>query len=242
MTTLNATGLVKRFPQPDGGSVTVVDHIDLTVSAGERLAIVGPSGSGKSTLLNCLSALETTDSGTVELLGQDLTQMSGTQLARAYREKIGFVFQQYNLVGALSAYENVALPLRLGRKKVDRSAVTASLSRLGLGDRLHARPAQLSGGEQQRVAVARAMITSPRIIFADEPTGALDSINGLLVMDALEAATTSGTALVYVTHDPVLAARAERVILMRDGKLVRSFLRPKPEDIVESLRDSEPAS
>ncbi|GAB3402611.1 ABC transporter ATP-binding protein [Schumannella luteola] len=242
MTVIEASALTKNFPRPGGGISTVLSGIDLAIAESERVAIVGASGSGKSTLLNCLSGLEPVTSGVVRLLGNDLTSIRSSAMARLYREQVGFVFQQYNLVAALSAFENVALPLRLGRKKVDSAFVQESLRRLGLADRIRSRPAQLSGGEQQRVAIARAMVTDPRIIFADEPTGALDTQNGELVMSALEAVKQRGTALVYVTHDPVLAARADRVVLVRDGRVVSETTGTTAEQIVESLRNAETRS
>ncbi|HEU5222895.1 MAG TPA: ABC transporter ATP-binding protein [Candidatus Lumbricidophila sp.] len=202
-----------------GETRDVLRGVTLRIKAGERVAIVGPSGSGKSSLLHCLAGLDPVSSGTVMLFGRDVRSMSGSQLAREYRERVGFVFQQYNLVSTLSGFENAVLPVRLGRQRVAAGAVRGILHRLGVGERSRALPGTMSGGEQQRFAIARALVTRPQLVFADEPTGALDTENADVVLRHLESLSSSGAALVYVTHDPLLASRAGRVLVMRDGVL-----------------------
>lgn len=217
---LVASNVSKEFQVRRGEARTVLHDVSLRIDSGERVAIVGPSGSGKSSLLYCLAGLDPVSSGTIMLFGRDIAAMNGSQLAREYRERVGFVFQQYNLVSTLSGFENAVLPARLGRRRVAAEAVQSVLDRLGVGHRGRALPGTMSGGEQQRFAIARALIAHPQLVFADEPTGALDSENADAVVKHLESLSSAGAALVYVTHDPSLAARADRVLVMRDGVLV----------------------
>ncbi|MDF2919418.1 ABC transporter ATP-binding protein [Microbacterium sp. NPDC086615] len=216
---LEARDVRKGFQVRRGETRDVLRGVTLRVGAGERVAVVGPSGSGKSSLLYCLAGLDPVSSGSVALFGRDVASMSGAHLAREYRERVGFVFQQYNLVSTLSGFENAVLPMRLSRRRVAADVVRSVLDRLGVGDRGRALPGTMSGGEQQRFAIARALIAHPQLVFADEPTGALDSENADAVVEHLESLSSSGAALVYVTHDPSLAARADRVLVMRDGVL-----------------------
>ncbi len=203
-----------------GREITVLRDITFELEPGGFLAITGPSGSGKSTLLGLLAGLDRPSGGRVVLDGHDLSALSEDERARVRAEKVGFVFQSFHLIPTLTARENVQVPLELcgrdGRARADEL-----LQRVGLGDRGHHYPAQLSGGEQQRVAVARAFAHSPRILFADEPTGNLDAANGANVVALLDELNRElGTTLVLVTHDPQLASRARRVIRLRDGALV----------------------
>ena len=209
-------GLVKAF-----GPTRALEGADAAVGAGEVLAVMGPSGSGKSTLLHCLAGIIPPDTGRVVYDGRDLTAMSDVERSALRRTEFGFIFQFGQLVPELSCRENAALPLRLagvGRREAERRA-TAWLERLEVADLEGKRPGEVSGGEGQRVAVARALVTEPRIVFADEPTGALDSLNGERVMQLLtRAARDSGTAVVLVTHEARIAAYSDREIVVRDGR------------------------
>lgn len=205
-----------------GGEVLMaLDHVSLTVGDHEYVAIIGPSGSGKSTLMNIIGCLDTADGGTYKLDGLDITRYSQRQLASIRNRKIGFIFQQFNLLQKLTAYENVELPLiyqGVGAAQ-RRLRVGEALERVGLGSRMHHRPNQLSGGQQQRVAVARAVVTRPTLILADEPTGNLDSKTTVEIMDMLEELHAQGNAIVLITHNPEIAERAPRCVHIRDGKL-----------------------
>ena len=201
--------------------VAALSDVDLVVSAGELVAIMGPSGSGESTLLTIAGTLEGPSSGSVLISGRDTSALSADDRARLLRRTIGFVFQSYNLLQGLDAAENVALPLELDgtRARVARRSAVAVLEELGLGDRLHHFPDELSGGEAQRVAIARAIVGERRLLLADEPTGALDSISGEAVMRVLRAACSRGVAVVIVTHDAQLASWADRIVFVRDGRI-----------------------
>nr|WP_230416495.1 ABC transporter ATP-binding protein [Micromonospora tarapacensis] len=204
------------------GSTRALDGASLRVYAGEVLALMGPSGSGKSTLLHCLAGIVTPDSGRVSYAGADLSAMPDTRRSALRRTEFGFVFQFGQLVPELTCRENVALPLRLAgvrRREASRRAVEL-LAELEVADAADKRPGQVSGGQGQRVAVARALVTSPKVIFADEPTGALDSLNGERVMQLLvTAARQAGTAIVLVTHEPRVAAYSDREAVVRDGRV-----------------------
>ena len=219
---LQGRGLTKQFKAGD----LVVDAlrgVDITIARGEAIAIIGPSGSGKSTLMGILGGLDTPTEGSLLVGGVDVTQMGENRLAEIRNEYIGFVFQQFNLMPTLNAVENVALPVQFSAKSKfnpKRRAVEL-LTRFGLENRLKSRPAQLSGGEQQRVAIARALANDPPLLLCDEPTGALDTANGDIVLETLfQARTELGTAVVIVTHDPRVAARADRTLAMTDGRFV----------------------
>ncbi|SEC52517.1 ABC transporter ATP-binding protein [Streptomyces melanosporofaciens] len=203
------------------GHTPALDGADFSIHPGEVVAVMGPSGSGKSTLLHCLAGIVRPDSGTVHYNGRELTAMSDTERSGLRRGEFGFVFQFGQLVPELSCVENVALPLRLnGTKRKEAEARAASwMERLEVADVAHKRPGEVSGGQGQRVAVARSLVTSPRVLFADEPTGALDSLNGERVMELLtEAARESRTAVVLVTHEARVAAYSDREVVVRDGK------------------------
>ncbi|GAA5165386.1 ABC transporter ATP-binding protein [Amycolatopsis dongchuanensis] len=210
---------VSRTYGSGSAAVRAVDDVTIGFPRGGWTAVMGPSGSGKSTLLHLAAGLEKADSGRVLLGGTDITAADDDELTALRRTRIGFVFQSFNLVGSLTAAENVALPLRLAGRKPARSEVTGILGAVGLADRVHHRPRELSGGQQQRVAIARAMITRPEILFADEPTGALDTRSGELVLDLLRTMATGGQSILMVTHDPAAAARADAVVFLRDGRL-----------------------
>jgi putative ABC transport system ATP-binding protein len=215
---LEARSLAKTY-DTGGAKVLAVRGIDLTIQRGEFVAIMGPSGCGKSTLLNLLAGLDRATSGEVWLGGRRIDQLSETALARMRRHNIGFVFQFFNLMPTLSAVENVELPLLLiGRRRKDaRETASKLLSDLGIADKHDAAPSQLSGGQQQRVALARALANTPDILLGDEPTGNLDSASAREVLALLRAARDRGQTLLLVTHDPRVAAAADRVISLRDG-------------------------
>lgn len=219
-------GLVKRLPS--GRRVlTVVDHVDLAVPPGDFLAILGPSGSGKSTLLGLMAGLDRATEGSVLLDGQPLEQMDEDELALLRRRSIGFVFQSFQLLGNLTALENVLLPLELAGHDDAPARATELLQRVGLGERGHHYPSQLSGGEQQRVALARAFGPRPQLLLADEPTGNLDAGTGKEALDLLvELREREGATLVMVTHDAQVAARAHRRVHLAAGRVVREEERP----------------
>ena len=203
------------------GRVTVLDRIDLTVAAGETVALLGPSGSGKSSLLSVLSGLERADSGTLHVAGQDFSALDEDGLATARRGRIGIILQAFHLLPTMTALENVATPLELAGHDKAMALAQVELVAVGLGHRLGHYPAQLSGGEQQRVAIARALAPAPAILFADEPTGNLDHTTGTAVADLLFArAQAAGATLVMVTHDEALAQRCRRIVRLEDGHIV----------------------
>ncbi len=216
--------------------VTALDDVTLDLTAGEFTAIMGPSGSGKSTLMHCCAALDTGDSGSVFIGDQDLTTLNDKALTRLRRDEIGFVFQSYNLVPTLTAGENILLPLAIAGRKPDQEWYDSVIGTVELGDRLHHKPNQLSGGQQQRVAVARALVSRPRIVFADEPTGNLDSRSGAEVLELLRrSATEFGQTIVMVTHDPVAAAYTDRVVFLADGRVVDELRDPSREQVLEVM-------
>lgn len=203
------------------GPVHILKSLELRVEPGERLAIIGPSGSGKTSLISVAAGLERATAGTVNLLGRDISTMNEDALARLRRGRVGFVFQSFHLLPNMTALENVAAPLEIMHQKDAMAAAEAALEQMGLADRLSHYPAQLSGGEKQRVAVARALAPRPEVIFADEPTGNLDSKAGAMVADLIfDKCAALGAALVLVTHDAALAGRAGRTITMQDGRIV----------------------
>jgi putative ABC transport system ATP-binding protein len=217
---LEAEALTKQVSSPEG-SLTIVDDVALQIRAGESVAIVGASGAGKSTLLALLAGLDTPTFGRVILAGSDLTQLDEDGRARLRAERVGFVFQSFHLVPALTALENVMLPLELAGRRDARPAALEALGRVGLQDRTGHYPRQLSGGEQQRVALARACVTRPAVLFADEPTGNLDTATGDRITQLLfDLNAQSQTTVVLVTHDRQLASRCGRVLVMESGRLV----------------------
>jgi putative ABC transport system ATP-binding protein len=217
---LSASGLTKEYQSGDH-RLTVLRDVNFSIEQGEFVAIVGPSGSGKTTLLGLLAGLDTPTRGAVRLDGTDLTALDEDDRARLRGEKVGFVFQSFQLITTLTAIENVQVPLELRGESDAVARARDVLQRVGLGDRLEHFPTQLSGGEQQRVAIARAFSNKPRILFADEPTGNLDSDTGERIVELLESLNSeSGSTVVLVTHDLTLARRARRVIRLRDGVVV----------------------
>jgi len=218
---LHATGVSKTY-RTGAESVEALKDIDLTVGRGEFVSVMGPSGSGKTTLLNCLSGLDDIDAGTIVVDGQDITALSDAKRTRHRAASMGFVFQAFNLIPVFSSTENVELPLLLAGEdaKKARSAARATLERVGLGHRLDHKPSELSGGEQQRVAVARALAGRPSIVWADEPTGNLDSETAEAVMDLLRDLHAEGLTILLVTHDEGLGASTQRRIVVRDGRIV----------------------
>lgn len=217
---LRVNGLGKRVSLPDG-ELTILDGVAFEIAAGATVAIVGASGSGKSTLLSLLAGLDTPSSGTVVLHGEPLSSLDEDGRARVRGEKVGFVFQSFQLLPSLTALENVMLPLELRGDADAEAPARRILEKVGLGERLGHYPRQLSGGEQQRVAVARAFVTGPSLLFADEPTGSLDTRTGQAIIELLFALNAeSGTTLVLVTHDEQLAARCGRILRMDSGRLV----------------------
>jgi putative ABC transport system ATP-binding protein len=227
---------VRRSYPNGGGSVAALAGVTLALAPGSFTAVMGPSGSGKSTLLNCAAGLDAPTSGRVVVGGAELTAMSPDAVTRLRRDRIGFVFQSYNLVGHLTVDENIALPLLLGGRPVDahlRRYLMAAVGLEGMGDRL---PGELSGGQAQRVAIARALITRPAVVFADEPTGALDSHTGAQVLDVLrDTATTLRQTLVLVTHDAHVAAAADRVLFLADGRLAGQLDAPTAEQVTARM-------
>ena len=216
---ISAREVCKRVAAYEG-ELTILDNVDLSLNAGEALAIVGPSGSGKSTLLGVLAGLDSVSSGTVSLLGKPLHEMDEDSRAAVRAGAVGFVFQSFQLLPGLSAIENVMLPLELANAPDARARARDQLAGVGLEDRLGHLPAQLSGGEQQRVAIARAFVVTPRILFADEPTGNLDRATGDKIVELMfRLRAEHNTALVLVTHDQTLAGQCDRVLSMSDGRL-----------------------
>jgi putative ABC transport system ATP-binding protein len=218
---IDARQVVKTY---DTGTerVTVLKGVDFSVAPGEMVAVMGPSGCGKTTLLNCLSGLDNVDSGTIALDGADLARMSDRQRTDYRARKMGFIFQVYNLLPVLSAVENVELPLLVAgvRPKQARTQAHEALERVGLGKWAHHRPARLSGGQRQRVTIARALVTNPAIVWADEPTGALDSKTAVDIMNLMrELNQRDGLTFVLVTHDPGIGDRCDRIVRMRDGQI-----------------------
>ncbi|KQX45611.1 MULTISPECIES: ABC transporter ATP-binding protein [unclassified Streptomyces] len=212
--------------------VRALDGVDLDFATGTFTAVMGPSGSGKSTLLQCAAGLDRPTAGRVEVDGVALEGLSERRLALLRRDRIGFVFQSFNLLPALTAAQNVALPLRLAGRRPSRTEVREALARVGLAGRERHRPGELSGGQQQRVAIARALITGPAVLFGDEPTGALDSTTSREVLDMLrELVDRDGRTIVMVTHDPVAAARADRVVFLADGRVAGELTSPTVESV-----------
>jgi len=218
---LSLRSIEKSYPLA-GGQLPVLKGIDLIIEQGEMVAIMGSSGSGKSTLLNVLGLLDNFDNGSYHLDDVDMSELSERQAARYRSRFLGFVFQSFNLIAFKSALENVALPLfyqKIPRRERQKRAL-AMLDRMGMGDRANHLPSELSGGQKQRVAMARALITTPRVILADEPTGALDSVTSNEVMDVLREVNSTGITVIIVTHEADIAARCDRTIRLKDGRII----------------------
>ncbi len=217
---LNLQNIYKDYQQ-EKLVVPVLKDVSLTVEEGEYVAIMGPSGSGKTTLMNIIGCLDRPTSGTYELAGENVLKLKDRELSDLRLKSIGFVFQSFQLMPRESAVENVALPLSYAgvRKKERRGRATKALERVGLGDRVNFRPTQLSGGQKQRVAIARAMVNHPKILLADEPTGALDSKSGEQIMELFDSLNEEGVTIVMITHDPKIAAKAKRIVRIIDGEI-----------------------
>jgi putative ABC transport system ATP-binding protein len=221
-----------------GGTVTALNQVTLGFGAGTFTAVMGPSGSGKSTLLQCAAGLDRPTSGEVWLGGQELGGLSETKLTVLRRSRIGFVFQSFNLLPSLTAELNVALPLRLAGRRPSRPEIRRVLGSVGLAERAGHRPSQLSGGQQQRVAIARALVTRPEVVFADEPTGMLDSASGHEVLGLLRGLVDGqGQTVIMVTHDPVAAGYASRVVFLADGQVAGELHDPTPQLIAMWMAD-----
>lgn len=216
---IEAQSLVKLY-NIGGTVIKALDDVSLTVQEGEMLAITGPSGSGKSTLMNILGCLDRVDSGKYILAAEDVSVLSGNQLAEIRSRRIGFVFQTFNLLPRMSALENVGLPLLYSGHRDAPTKAAAALELVGLADRMHHEPNQLSGGQRQRVAIARAIVTSPAILLADEPTGNLDSKTGDEIMRLFHELNHAGNTIIVVTHEPDIAKQCQRQLYVRDGKIV----------------------
>jgi putative ABC transport system ATP-binding protein len=227
---------VRKVHGEGEGAVVALDGVGIELSPGSFTAIMGPSGSGKSTFLHVAAGLDRPTSGTVALGGTELAGLSERRLTILRRERIGFVFQAFNLMPSLTVTQNIGLPLRLDGRRPRRAQVREVAARVGLDNRLRHRPSELSGGQQQRVAIARALITRPEVVFADEPTGALDTRSGRGVLALLrEVVDVDGHTVVMVTHDPAAAAHADRVILLADGRIAGMLEAPDADEVAEQL-------
>ncbi|MEV1288594.1 ABC transporter ATP-binding protein [Micromonospora sp. NPDC049679] len=221
----------------DAASVVALDDVTVDFAAGEFTAIMGPSGSGKSTLLHCLAGLDTLTSGRAYIGDTDLASLSDNQLTLLRRDRLGFVFQAFNLLPTLTAEENITLPSDLAGRRVDREWFDRIVDTLRLNDRLRHRPSQLSGGQQQRVAVARALASKPDVVFGDEPTGALDSRTSAELLGFFRSAVDDlGQTVVMVTHDPIAASYADRVIFLADGRIVDEMTGPTRDRVLETMK------
>ena len=237
-TAVSAVAVTRRYGEGES-AVDALRGVSLDVPAGQFTAVMGPSGSGKSTLMHLLAGLDTPSSGTVSIGGQDITAMSDRQLTKLRRRHIGFVFQQFNLLPTLTAEENILLPVSIAGRKPPNGDLDALLARVGLQERRGHRPAELSGGQQQRVAIARALITQPTVLFADEPTGNLDSASGREILALLrEAVELDGQTTVMVTHDAHAAAVADRVVFIADGRIVADLPEPTEAEILAAVKEA----
>ncbi len=233
---VRATGLTKVYGSGEA-RVVALAGVDVTFDRGGFTAIMGPSGSGKSTLMHCLAGLDSATAGHVFLGDTELTGLRDDELTRLRRDRIGFVFQAFNLLPVLDARENIVLPMQLAGRRPDPAWYDAVIARLGLRERLRHRPSELSGGQQQRVAIARALLPRPDVVFADEPTGNLDSRAGAEVLDLLRSSVReTGQTVVMVTHDPTAASYADRVVLLADGRPAGEIERPTAGSVLEALR------
>jgi len=232
---ITAHDLVKTYGSGPA-AVRALDHASLEIAAGRFTAIMGPSGSGKSTMMHAMAGLDTVDSGRIRLGDIELTELSERERTRLRRDRIGFVFQSFNLVAALTAAENIELPLRLAGARPDRDWIAELADVLSIADRLGHRPSELSGGQQQRVAVARALAARPDVVFADEPTGALDSVASAALLGFLRRATEEyGQTVVMVTHDPAAAAMADRVEFLADGRVAGGLDDPTSDAVLQRM-------
>jgi putative ABC transport system ATP-binding protein len=233
---VTATDVTRRFGEGET-AVDALRGVSLAVRAGELVAVMGPSGSGKSTLMHILAALDTPTSGTVEIAGEDVGSLPDTDVTILRRKHIGFVFQFFNLLPMLNAEENIKLPLSIAGEKPDPAFFEDLVKRVGLADRLKHRPAELSGGQQQRVAIARSLVSRPTVVFADEPTGNLDSHTGMEILELLRSATQDyGQTTVMVTHDAQAAAIADRILFLDDGVIADQLGKSDPPTILAAMQ------
>jgi putative ABC transport system ATP-binding protein len=236
---VSANDVTRRYGEGEA-AVDALRGVSLDVESGELVAVMGPSGSGKSTLMHLLAALDKPTSGTITIAGQDVGSLSDAEVTKLRRRNIGFVFQFFNLLPMLTAEENIVLPLSIAGEKPDREFLEGLLDRVGLTDRRHHRPSELSGGQQQRVAIARALVSQPTVVFADEPTGNLDSKTGGEILELLRSSAEDlGQTMVMVTHDAQAATIADRVMFLADGRIVEELRRsPAPEILAAMARVS----
>jgi putative ABC transport system ATP-binding protein len=232
---VSARDVTRRYGEGDA-AVDALRGITLDIVPGQFAAVMGPSGSGKSTLMHILAGLDKPTGGTVEIAGTDITNLSDSRLTLLRRHQVGFIFQFFNLLPMLTAEENILLPLRLAGESIDRSWADQIIDQVGLGDRRKHRPAELSGGQQQRVAIARALISRPTVVFADEPTGNLDSKTGGEILELLRSSVEElNQTTVMVTHDPRAAAIADRILFLADGEIVRDMPRSEASDVIAAM-------
>jgi putative ABC transport system ATP-binding protein len=236
---VSANDVTRRYGEGEA-AVDALRGVSLDVTSGELVAVMGPSGSGKSTLMHLLAALDKPTGGTITIAGQDVGSLSDAEVTKLRRRNIGFVFQFFNLLPMLTAEENIVLPLSIAGEKPDREFLEGLLDRVGLTDRRHHRPSELSGGQQQRVAIARALVSQPTVVFADEPTGNLDSKTGAEILELLRSSAEDlGQTMVMVTHDAQAATIADRVMFLADGRIVEELRRsPAPEILAAMARVS----
>jgi putative ABC transport system ATP-binding protein len=229
--------VTRRFGSGDT-EVTALDDVTVEIERGKLTAVMGPSGSGKSTLMHILAGLDKPTEGSVQIDGTEITTLSDTDLTRLRRDKIGFVFQFFNLLPMLTARENVLLPLSIAGRQPDREWLDTVIGETGLGDRLTHRPSELSGGQQQRVSIARALLSRPAVLYADEPTGNLDSRSSDEILGLLRRSVdTVGQTVVMVTHDPRAAAIADRILFLSDGRIVRDIPQASETEIVDAMKE-----
>jgi putative ABC transport system ATP-binding protein len=232
----SARGATKRYGRGDA-TVVALDNVDIDFAAAQFTAIMGPSGSGKSTLMHCMAGLDRLTAGTAIIGDTDIASASEQQLTRLRRDRLGFIFQAFNLIPTLTALENITLPMNLAGRKPDKEWLDHVIDTVGLSQRLRHRPSELSGGQQQRVAVARALVGRPQIIFADEPTGNLDSTTGGEILAFMRQAVREfGQTIVMVTHDPVAASYANRVVFLADGRITDQIADPSPDVVLDHMR------
>jgi putative ABC transport system ATP-binding protein len=235
---VTATDVTRRYGVDGDVCVKALRGVSLEVSAGKLTAVMGPSGSGKSTLMHILAGLDRPNEGEVRIAGTDITELGDTELTKLRREHVGFIFQFFNLLPMLTAQENVVLPIKLAGEKPDPEWVGELTTRVGLSERLSHRPSELSGGQQQRVAIARALVSRPTVMFADEPTGNLDSTTSGEILALLrESVTSFGQTTVMVTHDAHAAEIADRVLFLADGLIVKDLGRSSSREIIEAMEE-----
>jgi putative ABC transport system ATP-binding protein len=234
---VRATGIARRYGDGDT-AVNALRGVSIEIGEGRLTAVMGPSGSGKSTLMHILAGLDRPSLGSVEIAGTEITALDDTRLTKLRRRHVGFVFQFFNLLPMLTARENIVLPLEISGKKVNETWLAELAAKMGLSDRLTHRPAELSGGQQQRVAIARSLITRPTVLFADEPTGNLDSRTGGEILELLRDSVDSyGQTIVMVTHDPRVATVADRVLFLADGRIVKELAGTTPDEVHRAIAE-----